>query len=353
MDSQPTAAEPQHPHHQSSPWIKASSASSASRTASVPQTEPTPAHFSPPALELLPFIIPHQFQAQLLQYNQLISPGRGGGSGSQTSPHFTTASVTYTQTQAATTRSRSSSKVSNKDNQHPRPGAQNCHGNKTAKRPSDTADRVLITPAEKETPNSKMAGKKQADKSPKALHSRPPTGSRSAPPAASGEPAAQSSSVPSTPHQRPRKFSFDGSREPSPGATQNHSPRSAYSETNSTLPSLRPLPPRLPGCRFETAFAHSRRRMNYNIGTDKLEKVDPDKIKSKLSEDDERKLTTDMRELYDRLIPTQEREKNRHKLVQKLEKMFNDEWPGHDIRVHLFGSSGNLLCSDDSDGQYR
>jgi DNA polymerase sigma len=93
--------------------------------------------------------------------------------------------------------------------------------------------------------------------------------------------------------------------------------------------------------------------MNYNIGTDKLEKVDADKIKSKLSEDDERKLTTDMRELYDRLIPTQEREKNRHKLVQKLEKMFNAEWPGHNIRVHLFGSSGNLLCSDDSDGQYR
>jgi DNA polymerase sigma len=90
--------------------------------------------------------------------------------------------------------------------------------------------------------------------------------------------------------------------------------------------------------------------MNYNIGADKLEKIDLDTIKSKLSEDDERKLTTDMRELYDRLQPTETIEKNRHKLVQKLEKLFNDEWPGHDIRVHLFGSSGNLLCSDDSDG---
>lgn len=92
--------------------------------------------------------------------------------------------------------------------------------------------------------------------------------------------------------------------------------------------------------------------MNYSIGDEKLETVDPDKIKSKLSEDDERRLTTDMRELYDRLLPTEAIAKNRRRLVEKLEKLFNNEWPGHDIRVHLFGSSGNLLCSDDSDGPY-
>jgi len=89
--------------------------------------------------------------------------------------------------------------------------------------------------------------------------------------------------------------------------------------------------------------------MPYSIGTDRLEKVDSDKIKSSLSEEDERKLMSDIHELYDRLLPTQEIETKRQKLVQKLEKLFNDEWPGHDIRVHLFGSSGNLLCSDDSD----
>jgi hypothetical protein len=91
--------------------------------------------------------------------------------------------------------------------------------------------------------------------------------------------------------------------------------------------------------------------MNYTLGSDKLERMALDKIKSKLSEDEERKLTTDMRELYDRLLPTADIECNRQKLVLKLEKLFNDEWPGHDIRVNLFGSSGNLLCSDDSDGR--
>jgi hypothetical protein len=75
------------------------------------------------------------------------------------------------------------------------------------------------------------------------------------------------------------------------------------------------------------------------------------KIKGKLTEDEERKVATDMREVYNRLLPSERVEERRRQLVQKLEKIFNDEWPGHDIKAHLFGSSGNLLCSDDSDGK--
>ncbi len=155
--------------------------------------------------------------------------------------------------------------------------------------------------------------------------------------------------MPSTPHQHARNFSFE-SREPSPTATQNHSPRSAYSETNSSLPSLRPLPPRNGGCIHETALVRGRRRMPYSLGVDRLERIDLDKIKSKLSEDEERKLSTDMRELYDRLKPTEKSKGIREKLVSKLERIFNDDWPGNKIRVHLFGSSGNKLYSHDSDG---
>ena len=92
--------------------------------------------------------------------------------------------------------------------------------------------------------------------------------------------------------------------------------------------------------------------MPYSLGVDRLEKADPGKVKSKLSEDEERRLTTDMRELFDRLKPTDRVKENREKLVRKLETIFNEEWPGHDIRVHLFGSSGNKLCSDDSDGTW-
>lgn len=91
--------------------------------------------------------------------------------------------------------------------------------------------------------------------------------------------------------------------------------------------------------------------MPYSIGSDRLERTDLSKIKSKLAEDDERRLTTDMRELYDRLKPTSVVEVKRGKLVNKLQDLLNNTWPGHDIQVHLFGSSGNLLCSDDSDGE--
>lgn len=80
-----------------------------------------------------------------------------------------------------------------------------------------------------------------------------------------------------------------------------------------------------------------------------LEKTDMQTIKGKLSEDDEQRLTTDIRDLYDALQPTEKVEVKRGLLVKKLERILNDAWPGHDIRVHLFGSSGNLLCSDDSD----
>jgi hypothetical protein len=163
---------------------------------------------------------------------------------------------------------------------------------------------------------------------------------------------SHSSSVPSTPHQHARQFSFE-SREPSPNAGNNHSPRSAYSETNSALPSLRPLPPRLGGCKYETAQFNSRRRIPYSVGSDRLEKSELRNVKSKLSETEEKKLAADMSEIYHKLLPTDKIEENRRKLVNKLETIFNDEWPGHEIKVHLFGSSGNLLCSDDSDGMYR
>ena len=90
--------------------------------------------------------------------------------------------------------------------------------------------------------------------------------------------------------------------------------------------------------------------MPYSLGTDRLEKLDAEAIKKRLSDEDEKTLKADIDKLYQQLLPTQEIETKRKKLVQKLETLFNKEWQGKDIQVHLFGSSGNLLCSDDSDG---
>lgn len=285
-------------------------------------------------LDFVPLLFPQQnvYHAQLLHYNRLVSPARGGGL--QTPPLPPVVSSPNIQ---AGPRSRSSSRVSLKDAPVSKGNTAGGNGSRSQQN-SDRSSRLVITPTD--TP-PKMAPKQSAE----ASRSVPPRSSVSA---SLSHAQSHSNSVPSTPHQHARQFSFE-SREPSPTSGNSHSPRSAYSETNSTLPSLRPLPPRLGGCKYETAQINSRRRIPYSVGNDRLEKLDLRTVKGKLAEDEEKKLASDMRDIYDRLLPTPEVEEKRKKLVRKLERIFNEEWPGHDIRVNLFGSSGNLLCSDDSD----
>jgi hypothetical protein len=326
MDSRSTAAEPKLSPFPQPPWSHPSSVGPTTPTASASASQ-SDASTGPLSANLEYFQPYFYHQQQLLQYNKLVSPGRGGGQPlpvvqAPSSPHIQPAP-----------RSRSASKTSNKDNPTGK-GNQGGHGSKGTQN-TDRALRSGVT--------SKESAAKMTSKNGELAHPLP---GRPPPPNPN---QSHSSSVPSTPLQHARNFSFE-SRDPSPNANANHSPRSAYSETTAQVPPLRQLPPKLGSCPYETAQVHSRRRIPYSIEKEKLEKVDASKIQSKLAEDDERKMTTDMRELYDRLIPTRAVEDSRRKLVTKLEKIFNDEWPGHDIRVHLFGSSGNLLCSDDSDG---
>ncbi|KAL1956790.1 hypothetical protein VTO42DRAFT_6844 [Malbranchea cinnamomea] len=153
----------------------------------------------------------------------------------------------------------------------------------------------------------------------------------------------QSNSLPSSPYQRPRDHPFSRSRSPSPH--RNPSPRSTHSEINHVLP---PLRKQYGGCKYETGMAHFRRRMPYSLGSDLLPE-EPGPLKERLDPEDEERLTSDMRELYDRLLPSAESEQRRSQFVRKLENLLNTRWPGNDIKVHVFGSSGNKLCSSDSD----
>lgn len=156
-------------------------------------------------------------------------------------------------------------------------------------------------------------------------------------------------SVPSTPLSHTRKNSF-GARSPSPQSTiRNGSPRSTYTALNN---GVRSKAPSFTGCRFETGMAFSRRRIPYSIGGDQLEraKAPPKKF---LNTDQERKLRVDMRALYNRILPTKTSEHHRTLFVQKLDRILNGQWPGCEIQVHVFGSSGNLLCTSDSDGKRR
>lgn len=323
----------------------AGAGASGAATAPLPPT-PNGSHIHPP-VDLIPYSywLPHQsnvYYAQLLHYNKLVSPNRGGGLQAAPLPPVVSASNAQ-----AGPRSRSSSKVSLKDSASAKGHATGGHGNRTAH--TSDKNRNVITP--RETPANKMASKKTQPQAhaPESTKPRQATAATS-PSHAQTQGISQSSSVPSTPHQRARQFSL-GSREPSPPEnTTNHSPRSAYSETTTMRPSA---PPRIGGCIYETSQINSRRRMAYALGAEQLEKKPLGKIKGSLTEEEEQKLATDMREVYDRLLPSDQVQEKRQKLVQKLESIFNERWPGYEIKAHLFGSSGNLLCSDDSDGSYH
>lgn len=158
-----------------------------------------------------------------------------------------------------------------------------------------------------------------------------------------------SNSVPSTPHQHPRDLRFP-SRSPSPGRGLNsHSPQSVVPEVPGAQVAQRAGPS---FCRFESGAEFRKRRILYKDGgNDPL--PPPSKVpKKSLEPHEDDKLSGDMRELYDRLLPSQESEERRALLIRKLEDILNKEWPGSDIRVNVFGSSGNLLSSSDSDGAW-
>jgi hypothetical protein len=287
-----------------------------------------------PQPDIIPILLPQQpsfHQVQLAHYNRLISSGRA--TQLQSSPLPPLLSAQHIQAVPGQRSGSSGGSTARTSKNTARVG----HGNKESRK-SSKGERALIAEKEKiaTMPGKRLDMSSQLPHRPHIQHTNTNL-------------SQQSNSVPSTPHQHPRDFSFE-SREPSPTAPHGHSPRSAYSESNIVLPSVRRVPQG--GCQYETAQAHTKRRMPYSIGSERLENQDAATIKSKLSEDEERTLSTDMRELYDRLLPTQQSEARRKELIVKLERLFNEEWPGHVIKVHVFGSSGNLLCTDESDGQF-
>jgi len=95
-------------------------------------------------------------------------------------------------------------------------------------------------------------------------------------------------------------------------------------------------------------MAKARRRVPYSMGADTLA-AEPGKATKQLSEENERALTNDMQKLYALLLPTPESEERRTNFVQKLERILRDKWPEHEIKVNVFGSTGNNLGTSDSD----
>jgi DNA polymerase sigma len=149
-----------------------------------------------------------------------------------------------------------------------------------------------------------------------------------------------SRSMPSTPSQKPHPDG-NGPRSPSQHRNLNNiSPRSLQSDVAQI--------PYRKQCKYETGMARARRRVPYKEGPDKLE-PDPSVKNRRLSLAQEEKLSRDMRELYNELIPTPESEHRRSKFLAKLERLLSDRWPNSSIKVNVFGSTGNCLGTLASD----
>ncbi|KAI7906035.1 uncharacterized protein BX663DRAFT_449044 [Cokeromyces recurvatus] len=60
-------------------------------------------------------------------------------------------------------------------------------------------------------------------------------------------------------------------------------------------------------------------------------------------------LSIDIIKLYQELLPTKESHDRRVKFVDLMERLLNNEWPDHDIKANVFGSSVNDLGTSTSD----
>ena len=151
-----------------------------------------------------------------------------------------------------------------------------------------------------------------------------------------------SRSMPATPSHPPLS---NGNHRRSPSVsrtTNNNSPLSEISYAPSTFKKPQS------GCKYETGMARARRRVPYSLGPESLP---PDNAKTRkpLSVEQEARLSRDIGELYQQLLPTEESEQRRTKFVEKLDKILHERWPSAAITVNVFGSTGNYLGTSDSD----
>ncbi|KAF8984115.1 hypothetical protein BGZ46_008836 [Entomortierella lignicola] len=68
-----------------------------------------------------------------------------------------------------------------------------------------------------------------------------------------------------------------------------------------------------------------------------------------LPPESEAKLSMEMVDLFESLLPTEESHERRTKLIKKIENILQLEWPGQDIQAHPFGSTVNDLGTSSSD----
>ena len=105
-----------------------------------------------------------------------------------------------------------------------------------------------------------------------------------------------------------------------------------------------------PACKYDLNSQFlGKRRMQYNLGDAPLDTMPA--MKHNLTTLQDAKLTAELTELYNQLLPTPDSERRRALFIAKIEGILRKEWPGTAFKAHVFGSSGNMLYTSDSDGK--
>ncbi|KAG0034361.1 hypothetical protein BGZ81_005037 [Podila clonocystis] len=116
----------------------------------------------------------------------------------------------------------------------------------------------------------------------------------------------------------------------------------------SLLPGVAPVPaPAPPTAPMAKSSARPPRSMNNNYKSHDLHLNEI--LPIVLSPEREAKLSMEMIDLFESLLPTEESHNRRTRLIKKIEDILRLEWPGQDIKAEPFGSTVNGLGTSTSD----
>ncbi|KAF9901505.1 hypothetical protein BX616_002236 [Lobosporangium transversale] len=129
---------------------------------------------------------------------------------------------------------------------------------------------------------------------------------------------------------------------PVSAATQPIVPASASNTSawSTLLPGVAPIPASKPQVSKFTRASTLRKPNNLQLH---------ERFPIILPRECEAKLSMDMVDLFESLLPTEESHHRRTRLIKKIERIVQLEWPGQDIQVHPFGSTVNDLGTSSSD----
>ncbi|KAI1315362.1 hypothetical protein EDD11_000921 [Mortierella claussenii] len=118
------------------------------------------------------------------------------------------------------------------------------------------------------------------------------------------------------------------------------SPVPKASAWSTLLPGVAPIPPPKPPAPKQTRAPTTRKSDDIRLH---------ERFPIVLPLECEAKLSMDMVDLFEDLLPTEESHNRRTKLIKKIKHILHTEWPEQDIQTHPFGSTVNDLGTSSSD----